>query len=493
MRVEGTRLAVDVQSGFLLECLRKQFLSELKHVCNEVIGPGFEVEFRLNENLFATRPSEATSTAAQGSAAMAAAAEQEQEQQHQPQSPGRPVLSGVGVAERQAGAGALAPSAVARRGRSASPSARTGAAKTSETKTIRFPSGRFTGFQPRRKLLSFEEFVVGDSNRLAATSAQLAVQRPGQSTPLFLYGRTGVGKTHLLEAVLSASRRNGRRLNSVYLSAEQFTTMFLEAMNGRGLPSFRQKHRGVDVLIVDDVQFLLGKNATVTELRYTVESLLRGGRQVILAADRAPAQLTRLGAELVDRIRSGLVCGIEPPEYATRVGIVHNLCRRMQMELPEGVADTVAARVTGGARDLAGALNRLHVTSLATGTPISASLAETALSALAAESGGVVRLPDIQRAVCDVLGLEPDTLQSERKSKAVSYPRMLAMFLARKYTRAALSEIGHYFGRRSHSTVISAQRKVERWMHQRQAIDLAGGTWQVDDAIRQVEDRLQAG
>ena len=318
-------------------------------------------------------------------------------------------------------------------------------------------------FSPR-KFASLSSFVVGASNRLAMYSAEMVARNPGQITPLFVYGPTSVGKTHLLEGIWSAERKAGRGTTTVYLSAEQFTSQFLEALRGSGLPVFRRKYRGVDVLILDDLQFLAGKRATQVELLHTVDTLLREGRQLVFAADRPPAELTDFMPELITRLTSGMVCRIEPPDYATRLGIVGQLSCRLGVELPADVQRFVAARLTGHARELSGAICRLQATSEATRQPISLPLAEEALGEMIQHNTRVVRLADIEKAVCEVFGLEPQTLQSDGKTRRVSHPRMLAMWLARKHTRAALSEIGAFFGRRSHSTVISAQKRVDQWM-----------------------------
>lgn len=345
----------------------------------------------------------------------------------------------------------------------------------------------------RRRFASLDTFVSGESNRLAITSAEMLVRQPGQHTPLMFYGPTSVGKTHLLEGIWTAARRSHPRLTVVYLSAEQFTSHFLEALRGSGLPSFRRKYRGVGLMMIDDLQFLVGKRATQVELLHTVDSFLREGRQLVFAADRSPAELAELGPEITTRLTSGLVCRIESPDCATRLGIVAQMARRMKMQVPPEVQQLMASRLTSHARELSGALCRLQATSQAMGRPISLSMAEEALADLIRQSGRVVRLLDIEKAVCDVFGLEPESLQSDGKAKRVSHPRMLAMWLARKHTRAALSEIGYYFGRRSHSTVISAQRRVDGWMAAGSPLDLSERHWHVDDAIRQVERRLAAG
>jgi chromosomal replication initiator protein len=259
------------------------------------------------------------------------------------------------------------------------------------------------------------------------------------------------------------------------------------------LPSFRRKYRSLDLFILDDIQFFTGKKATVSELLHTIDSLMRSGRQLVLAADRPPAQLEGLGPELTSRLSGGMVCRLDAPGYVTRREIVRSYAEKRHMQLPDEVQDFVAARLTDNVRELFGAVNRLQATSQAMGQPITAPMAEAALADLILHSGRVVQLDDIEKAVCHVFGLQPASLRSQRKGKAVSHPRMLAMWLARKHTRSALSEIGDFFGRRSHTTVISAHKRVNTWLTGGDRVELADQNWHIEEAIRRVEEKLRAG
>ena len=277
------------------------------------------------------------------------------------------------------------------------------------------------------------------------------------------------------------------------LSAEQFTRHFLEALQGSGLPSFRRKVRDVDMLAIDDLQFFAGKRATLVELQHTIDALLREGRQLVLAADRPPAALKGVGPEMIGRVAGGLVCGIEPADFATRLGIARQMAGDAKLEVPASVLERIVGELEGDARQISGALNRLQATSEALQRPITPELAESALEDIFHATRRFVHLVDIERAVCEVFGLEPRSLRDARKAKVVSQPRMLAMWLARKHTRAAFSEISQYFGRRSHSTVISAEKKVNGWMSNGATIQLGYGDCRVEDAIRRVETQLRAG
>ena len=349
------------------------------------------------------------------------------------------------------------------------------------------------GRRSQRKFARLDRFVTSPGNRVAYTSSQMVISQLGAVSPLYLFGPHGVGKTHLLEGMWSAVRSRPRSMRPVYLSAEQFTSLFLEALHGRGLPSFRRKYRDADLLLIDDVQFFLGKRATITELLHTTDALLRQGRQLIFAADRSPAELASLGPELTGRMSGGLVCRMELPDRSARFQIARQMARDATVDLPDSVLNYIAVQFRGDSRVIRGAINRLKVTSEAIGQPITLGLAEQCIGEMILERNHLVGLVDIERAVCDVLGLEPKTLRSDGRSRSTSHPRMLAMWLARKYTRAALTEIGHYFGRRSHTTVISAQKTVQCWITGNRPVALADRTWPVEEAIEQIETRLRTG
>jgi chromosomal replication initiator protein len=337
---------------------------------------------------------------------------------------------------------------------------------------------------------SFGDFVVGMGNRLAAQAAREAAQQPGRFSPLLVHGPHGVGKTHLLSAIAQQVRTR-QRLRVLQLTAEQFTTQFLEAMERRALPGFRQKMRSLDALLIDDVHFFAGKRATVEELLYTIDALQTRGGQVVLTSDRAAIELHSISPELAHRVSAGLSVAIDPADFETRVGIVRVLAERMQVGLDQEVIEVVAQQVVGSGRLLSGAINRLVAVSMAVGRPITLELAEFALIEFCRQHAPQVKLVDIQRAVCEVFGVESSSLKSQRKTRAVAEPRMLAMWLARRYTRAALSEIGDFFGRRSHSTVVSAQKKFDKLISQRGKLVVGDQACPIEEALRRIEAKLR--
>ena len=350
-----------------------------------------------------------------------------------------------------------------------------------------------TGFGNRRSVPGLDAFVVGPSNRMAFAAVELAATRPGEMSPLVLHGPSGVGKSHLLEGICGRIRELHPGSATLFLSAEQFTTSFLQALHGSGLPGFRRTCRNADLLVIDDLQFFAGKRATTMELQQTVDALHRQGRQMVFASDRDLEALDGLGPDLVTRLRGGITARIEPPDYEVRRGIVAAVAAARGLTIPDEVVHYVATHMTRHARELVGAVNRLEATSHMLGLAISAGMAEEALAELVRSSARSVRLADIERAVCSAFGIESGSLQSARRARTVNHPRMLAMFLARRHTTSALTEIGSYFGRRSHSTVIAAQKTVGEWVAQRSRIVLADSSWDVEEAIRRVEDVLRAG
>ncbi len=344
----------------------------------------------------------------------------------------------------------------------------------------------------RRNFASLDSFIVGEGNRLAHAAVKNLLSQLGRYSPLFISGPPGSGKTHLLEGLWRAARQTAPQRRTIYLSAEQFTTQFVEALKGSGLPSFRRKYRDVELLLIDDLQFFAGKPSTLTELQHTVDTLLRAGRQIVFAADRGLPELKNLGSELVNRIGGGLVCGIDPADLATRLGILEQLAGSHETPTPRTVLEWLATQLDGDARQLAGALNRLHATSEALHCRIDLPFAQRALADLVRVNRKAVRLADITNTICEMFGIDEQSLQSESKSPVVSHPRMLAMWLARKYTRAALSEIGKHFGRKSHTTVISAEDKVSEWLVSGQKnLLLPEGDCRLEDVVKRVELQLR--
>ncbi|MGY8770772.1 MAG: chromosomal replication initiator protein DnaA [Pirellulales bacterium] len=364
----------------------------------------------------------------------------------------------------------------------------TAAHQAAPNKTANRPS---SGMAPKRQFAKFSTLVTGPCNNMAVTAAKMVLNQPGQMSPLFLFGPQGCGKTHLLEAIYCEARRTKRTQRVVYLSAEQFTTFFLSALQGTGIANFRRKYRDADLLIIDDVQFFAGKKATRTELIHTIDAIVRRGGQIVFTSDKRPTDLTALGPELIARFSGGLVCQVEELDRETRKQYSQQLAQQRGMDLQTDVLDWLADNLLGDARAVSGALNRLWASSVATGKRITRVLAEQSMADLIEKRTAMVRLSDVEQAVCKSFGIDAKLLQCNSRTRKASHPRMLAMWLARKHTRAALSEICTFFNRKSHSTVISAEKKINQLSQQSQSVQLADLSININEAIRQVEAELK--
>lgn len=337
----------------------------------------------------------------------------------------------------------------------------------------------------------WDDFIPGDHNRLAYTAAQMILERPGQINPFLIHGPNGTGKSHLAIGLAHKLRLSHRMRRVLVLTAEQFTIEYTESARGGGFASFRRKYRDVEAIVLDDIQFCLGKTGTLVELRNTIDMLLREKRQIILVADRGLNELSGLGSDLYARLSGGMCCNIEPLDAVTRSSVLRRMCDRLHVEVEVDAIEMLASQCNGDARVLNGVANRLCAQQRMLGRGIQCDDAIRCTSDLIRSSQPVVRIPDIERVVCDAFGLDDKSLRAKSKCQNLSQPRMLAMFLARKYTRTALSEIGEYFGRRQHSTVISAQKKVEQWIESDDLIACGRGQVAVREIIKNLESMLQ--
>ena len=319
-----------------------------------------------------------------------------------------------------------------------------------------------------RKFASLDTFLAGLSNREAYRAVDWAINSPGKISPIYIFGPTSVGKTHLLEGIWSAVKKSSARRSPMYMTAEQFLSAFLETIRSGAIQdrnqTFRNRFKGISHLLIDDVQFFAKKDATQTEFLQVFDTLRSQGVQLVFTGDR-PLKELPLRNELLCRLESGLVCGIELPERELALRICESMVRQQNVPMEAEVCRLIASRFGVHARQISGALNRLHLVYLTNGEPITAAVAEEALSDLLRLNRRDIRLPDIGKIVCETFGISESTLRSKSRVRQIAAPRMLAMWLARKYTRSALSEIGLYFGNHSHSSVIAAQRKIDRLIH----------------------------
>jgi chromosomal replication initiator protein len=338
-----------------------------------------------------------------------------------------------------------------------------------------------------------DTFYFGETNRLVETGVGQLFKTLGQVSPFVVYGPPGCGKTHLLRSIICDARRKHRLSRCVYLSAEQFTTYFVQSLRGTGLPMFRRKYRDLELLAIDDVQFFAGKKATLAEFQHTIDHLIRNGKQIVLASDRPPVELECLGSEVTARMVCGLVCPLNYPDYEGRRRIVANLCQQRGFQISLDIQDLVSMQIARDVRRLSGAINRIHAHAVAFGGEMTMESAKTALIDLFSVGGPLASIDRIEKEVCEYCQVRPVDLKSNSRAKKISAARMLAMYLARRHTSQACSEIGDYFGGRSHSTVIAAQKKVASWLDSNQSINLPHAKFNAKDAVVRIESKLRIG
>lgn len=345
-----------------------------------------------------------------------------------------------------------------------------------------------------RRFRDLAEFVAGPCNELALTAAKQVALEPGERySPLFLHGGVGTGKTHLAEGIYREVRRKHPELRTVFMTSEQFTNQFTSALRSHTLPAFRQRFRSVDVLIIDDVGFLGGKRVIQEEFLHTFKQLESHGRQLVVTCDTHPRLMTGASEELISRFLCGLVCRLENPDAETRRRIVQARTQTLAVEFDEAALDYISRRCVSSIRELEGAMNTLVTWHSMTGRRVTLNAAKTVLADLERDCVRAVKLPEIEAAVSQLFALQQSDLKSGRRTKSVTQPRMLAMFLARRHTQAAYKEIGEFFGGRNHSTVIAAEKKVEGWLQSNEELKIGGRSWQLSDLVETLEQQLMAG
>jgi len=321
---------------------------------------------------------------------------------------------------------------------------------------------------------TFDNFVIGSSNRFAHAAALAVAEAPAQAyNPLFIYGGTGLGKTHLLQAIGAYVSDHSKGLTRRYVTSETFTNDFINSLRDKRIEGFKHRYRAYDVLLVDDIQFLEGKERFQEEFFHTFNSLYEAGRQIVISSDRPPKEIATLEERLRSRFEWGLITDIQPPDLETRIAILRKKVTTdgIVMHDPE-VLTFIAGRVSTNIRELEGALTRVVAFSSLTGLPLDVDLAEQVLRDLFPSNGGVpeVTIGAIQEAVCDRFSLSVEELCSQRRSQAVAYPRQVAMYLSRELTDASLPKIGKEFGGRDHSTVLHANAKITRMISEDRAV-----------------------
>lgn len=331
---------------------------------------------------------------------------------------------------------------------------------------------------------TFDSFVVGPSNRFAQAAALAVAEDPaGAYNPLFLYGGVGLGKTHLMQAIAHYVREHHRRMLVVYVSSETFTNELINALAKRSMAEFRQKYRNVDVLLIDDIQFVAGKEQTQEEFFHTFNALHDANKQIIISSDRPPKEIPTLEDRLRSRFEWGLITDVQPPDLETRIAILRKKAIADNLDVPSEVLAFIADRVDTNIRELEGALIRVVAYSALLNQPITPDLALEALKDIMPDSKPrMLSIHIIQQTVCDYYRLRIEDLKSKKRTKSVAFPRQIAMYLCREMTEFSLPKIGEDFGGRDHTTVIHAHEKISRMIEEDP---------QVKEVIKQLKQQLQ--
>jgi chromosomal replication initiator protein len=315
------------------------------------------------------------------------------------------------------------------------------------------------GLNPR---YTFDSFIVGSSNQFANAACRAVAEAPSRSyNPLFIYGGVGLGKTHLMHAVGHYVLQHDRNLKLTYISSERFMNEMINALRFDRVLDFRERYRSVDVLLVDDIQFLAGKEGTQTEFFHTFNALYDSQKQIVLSSDCPPHEIQALEERLRSRFEWGLIADIQPPDLETKVAILKKKAEAEAVPLPDNVAMYIAGKIKSNIRELEGSLIRLIAYASLTGQGISLPLAQEVLKNILEHEERAVTIEIIQKFVADYYNLKMADLRSRNNSKSIAMPRQVAMYLCKSLTHASLPEIGRSFGGKHHSTVIHSIRKVE--------------------------------
>ena len=312
---------------------------------------------------------------------------------------------------------------------------------------------------------TFDTFVVGSGNQFAHAACVAVAEEPGRTyNPLFIYGGVGLGKTHLLHAIGHRILAKNSRVRVVYISAEKFMNELIDGIRSDRMTLFRKKYRGADVLLVDDIQFIAGKDRTQEEFFHTFNELHEANRQIVISSDRYPGEMEKLEERLRSRFQWGLIADIQPPDLETRMAILEKKAELEGVNLPQEILFFIAKRVKSNVRELEGCLIRLGALSSIVGHPVTLDMAKRALRDLFPDVSEEVTVEKIQKLVCEHFQVKISDLKSKKRSRGIVVPRQVAMYLARKFTHSSLPELGEAFGGKDHTSVLHSIRKVEKML-----------------------------
>jgi len=309
----------------------------------------------------------------------------------------------------------------------------------------------------------FDNFVVGSSSRFAHAAALAVSEAPAKKyNPLFIYGPVGLGKTHLLQAIANQAQTSFPDIKVVYISSEKFTNMLIHAIQKRSTIAFRKKFRNVDILLIDDIHFIAGKEATQEEFFHTFNDLYDSQKQIVLTSDRPPKDIPLLEERLISRFEWGLITDIQSPDFETRVAILKKKMEKETVSVPDDVAYFIASNIKSNIRELEGSLIRVVAYSSLIGQPIDLTMEKEVLKDAFSEEEKKITIDIIQQKTADYFNINLSDMRTKKRSRSIAYPRQIAMYLVRSLTEHSLPEIGEFFGGRDHTTVMHAITKIEK-------------------------------
>jgi chromosomal replication initiator protein len=359
---------------------------------------------------------------------------------------------------------------------------------------VRPPAGALaSNYSSRGRLRhDLDTFVIGASNQLAYNAGCHVADFPGsQYTPLFIHGSCGLGKTHLLQGICRRFIEKHPMKRWAYMTGEEFTNEFVNAMRTNKLDAFRRRMRELDLLVIDDVHFLSGKKATQEEFLHTFNAIEAMGRQVVMASDSHPKMIEEFGESLINRFVSGMVVRVDPPNFQMRSEILKRLAAKHQVQIPEQVAAWIARRVTQNVRELEGAVTRIAAYARLNVHPVDDAMAQEALGDLERQHVQPIRVETIVQIVCDYFGVSHKDMLSNRREHAISLPRSVAMYLVRRMARLSYPEIGHLLNKKNHSTVISACRRIESALAKNEMIEWSSSVGERREDAAELLQRLE--
>jgi len=310
---------------------------------------------------------------------------------------------------------------------------------------------------------TFDTFVVGNNNRFAHAASLAVAEAPAVSyNPLFIYGGVGLGKTHLMHAIGNEVLRNNRNANVLYVTSENFTNQLVNAIKDNTMEQFRNKYRNIDVILIDDIQFIAGKERIQEEFFHTFNTLHESGKQIVLSSDRPPKEIKLLEDRLKSRFEWGLLADVSIPDYETRLAILRKKAANDNIIVDDEILSNIATKLESNIRELEGALNKLVATSSLTHDSISIEMSEKAINDIISQKEKVISPEYIQETVCKYFNINIADLKGSRRSNDIAYPRQIAMYLCREVAQMSLPKIGDAFGKRDHTTVLHGCNKIDK-------------------------------